>query len=155
MLTGPTLAPEPQAREKPIWTRPFAEDILSGDFASWPVGENMAPGKPPRKVTFCVRLAFVVIPIVICVLLNVDFKVPELGAASLGVLIGMMIGFFVQETEKWDKRALTSAVLVMTGGGVSGFMHWASPVGGHEIWFYPIGLLVGLGLGTIWEVIDP
>jgi hypothetical protein len=119
------------------------------------------PTKPPkpllRNFTFWAGVTLAAIPILFCLQqLSVgNVRVPEFGATSLGVLIGMLTGFFVQEANEWDRHALSSAVLVLAGGGVLGFMHWASPTGAHEIWFYPIGLLAGFGLGTVWEVVDP
>jgi hypothetical protein len=120
--------------------------------------DEMTPKKPLLgNFTFWAGLTLAAIPIVFCLQQAYagNVKVPEFGAASLGVLIGMLTGFFVQEAEEWDKHALSGAALVLTGGGVLGFMHWASPTGAHEVWFYPIGLLAGFGLGTIWEVVDP
>jgi hypothetical protein len=110
-----------------------------------------------RNVTFWAGFILAVFPIVYFSLQACAgyVNVPECGAASLGLLIGMLTGFFAQEVKEWDKRALSSAVPLLTGGGVLGLMHWASSTDGHEIWFYPIGLLAGFGLGTIWEVIDP
>jgi hypothetical protein len=104
-----------------------------------------------------VMAALAAIPIAFCLkeACAGNVRVPEFGAVSLGGLIGMLTGFFVQEAGEWDKQALSSAALVLIGGGVLGFMHWASPRGAHEVWFYPIGLLAGFGLGTIWEVVDP
>jgi|SRR5665213_648023 len=121
-------------------------------------GNEMTPRKPLfENFTFWAGLTLAVIPIVFCLLQAYagNVKVPEFGATSLGVLIGMLTGFFVQEAKEWDKHALSSAALVLTGGGVLGFLHWASPTDAHEVWFYPIGLLAGFGLGTIWEVVDP
>jgi hypothetical protein len=107
--------------------------------------------------TFLAGVALAAIPILFCIYQAYagNVRVPEFGAASLGVLIGVLTGFFVQEAKVWDKQALSSAALVLTGGGVLGFMHWASPTGANEVWFYPIGLLAGFGIGTIWEVVDP
>jgi hypothetical protein len=110
-----------------------------------------------RNFTFWAGLTFAAVPSVFCLLQACagNVRVPEFGAASLGVLMGTLTGFFVQEAKEWDKHALSSAALVLIGGGVLGFMHWASPTGAHEVWFYPIGLLAGFGFGTIWEVVDP
>ncbi|WP_316168771.1 MULTISPECIES: hypothetical protein [unclassified Bradyrhizobium] len=119
-----------------------------------------APSKPFfKKFTFWVGVTLAAIPIVFCSLQAYagNVRVPEFGATSLGLLIGMFAGFFVQEVKEWDKHALTSAVLVLTGGGVMGFLHWASGSMGapDTIWFYPVGLLAGFGVGTIWDVVDP
>jgi hypothetical protein len=124
------------------------------------MGDMMAPKERKPLLlnfTFWAGLTLATIPIFFFIQQASagNVKVPEVGAASLGTLIGMLTGFFVQEAKEWDKHALSSTVLVLIGGAVLGFMHWASPSGAHEVWFYPIGLLAGFGLGTIWEVIDP
>jgi hypothetical protein len=110
-----------------------------------------------KNFSFWAGFALVAIPVLFCVYQARAGKVdvPEFGAISLGALIGMFAGFFVQEVKEFDKRALYGAALVLTGGGVLGFMHWVSPTGAHEVWFYPIGLLAGFGIGTIWDVVDP
>lgn len=71
--------------------------------------------------------------------------------------MGVMVGFFVQETEDWDGKALVSAVTVLTGGGVLAILRWTASLGGttREVWFYPMGPVVGFVIGTIWEYVDP
>jgi uncharacterized membrane-anchored protein YhcB (DUF1043 family) len=80
------------------------------------------------------------------------------GTFSLGLLIGMFIGYFVFEAEKMDHKVLYSAVGVMGGAAVIALFHL---LGGfhaesrREYWLYPIGLLMGYVIGNIHERIDP
>ena len=73
------------------------------------------------------------------------------GASSLGLLIGIFVGFFVQEAEKWDHRALSSAGPAFAGAGTLAILHWAASGPTRELWFYPIGLVVGFIIGTFWD----
>jgi len=69
------------------------------------------------------------------------------GACSLGILLGALIGIFVAQSEKFDAKALNSAISVLGGSGVIAVFHL---VGGKGVtlldpwyWLYPVGLLVG------------
>ena len=79
---------------------------------------------------------------------------PIVGAALLGFLIGMLVGFFVQEAKEWTRSAMTASVAVLTGAGVAALLRHGSP-DPQGVWFYPIGLVIGFGFGTIWDVVDP
>lgn len=79
------------------------------------------------------------------------------GVLCLGLLIGVLIGYFVFEAEKMDHKALYSAVGVMGGAAVIALFHL---LGGlhesrREYWLYPIGLLVGYVIGNVHEHIEP
>lgn len=71
-----------------------------------------------------------------------SFWLPLLGSFWLGVLIGMLLSFFVVEAETFTGKALGSAVAAITAAGVlallRGFDHPAP-----EVWFYPMGLVSG------------
>ena len=80
-----------------------------------------------------------------------------LGTFWLGALIGMLLGFYVQEAESWQLGALTGSISAVAGSGVIGLFQYLSHNTGatHEIWFYPIGLVGGFIIGTLWEHADP
>jgi hypothetical protein len=78
------------------------------------------------------------------------------GAVCLGILIGILVGFYVQEEIKWDRRALVGAISAFAGGGVMALIHSLVSNGApREFWLYPVGLLGGFIVGTIWEYLDP
>jgi uncharacterized membrane protein len=71
------------------------------------------------------------------------------GALCLGILIGILVAYFVEEAKAMTFRVLSSAIWVVAGGGVIAIFQLvgaAKPT--DEYWFYPIGLLVGFGIGT-------
>ena len=79
-----------------------------------------------------------------------------LGAFWLGALLGTLLGFYVQEAEEWDQRALAASIWVIAGSSVLLLLQFLVPsAGAREIWFYPIGLVGGFIIGTIWEYADP
>lgn len=76
------------------------------------------------------------------------------GAVLLGFVIGMLVGFFVQEAKEWTRQALTASVAVIASAGVLALLRYAAP-DPHDVWFYPAGLVIGFGFGTIWDALDP
>ena len=80
-----------------------------------------------------------------------------LGAFWLGALIGTLLGFYVQEAEIWALGALTGSVSAVTSSGVIAFLQYINHDTGaiREVWFYPIGLVGGFIVGTLWEHADP
>ncbi len=80
--------------------------------------------------------------------------IAAVGATLLGFIIGMLVSFFVQEAEQWTRSAMVASVTVLTGAGALALLRYGAP-DQHGIWFYPVGLLIGFGFGTVWEEIDP
>jgi hypothetical protein len=91
--------------------------------------------------------------------------VPRLGSMSLicvvgsfwlGALVGLSLGFYVQEEKAWDKRAFIASLSPVSGAGVIVlFHHLAQNIANSEYWFYPIGLVYGFIIGTLWHHADP
>jgi NhaP-type Na+/H+ or K+/H+ antiporter len=65
-----------------------------------------------------------------------------IGALSLGITIGWVVRYFLARLEKYDMKALSAIVSILTGGAVAHFL------GGDPfhvaVWMYPVGLLVGV-----------
>jgi uncharacterized membrane protein YadS len=80
--------------------------------------------------------------------------VDAVGATLLGFIIGMLVGFFAQEAKEWTRSAMTASVAVLTGAGVVALLRYGAP-DPHGVWFYPVGLVIGFGFGTIWDAVDP
>jgi ABC-type transport system involved in multi-copper enzyme maturation permease subunit len=76
------------------------------------------------------------------------------GSTCLGLLIGSLVGWFVNETEQMNEKVLATAVSVLSGAGVWGIFRAVSGVATptREYWFYPIGLLVGFTIVTLAEI---
>ena len=66
------------------------------------------------------------------------------GAVLLGFVIGMLVGFFVQEAKEWTRQAMTASVAVIASAGVLALLRYAAP-DPHDVWFYPAGLVIGYG----------
>ena len=78
------------------------------------------------------------------------------GVSSLGLLTGVLVAFFVQEAEEWNRRALGYSVAALASSGVLALLRLAeiyvAPKDDTQvIWFYPIGLVVGFVIGTVWD----
>lgn len=79
-----------------------------------------------------------------------------LGALWLGVFLGTLVGFYVQEADEWGPRALTTSIWVVAGSSTLVLLQFLNPTTGlREIWFYPLGIVGGFIVGTIWEYVDP
>jgi len=76
------------------------------------------------------------------------------GALSLGLLIGALVGWYVNEAKQINHKVLSLAVWVLAGGIVLGLFRFlsAGDVAAREIWLYPVGLLIGFVAVTILEL---
>jgi hypothetical protein len=86
-------------------------------------------------------------------LMNRD-AIPAVGATLLDFMIGMLVGFFVQEAKEWTRSAMTASVAVLAGAGLLTLLRYRAP-DPQGVWFYPVGIVIGFGFGTIWDAIDP
>jgi hypothetical protein len=86
---------------------------------------------------------------------NIDWLI-VLGAFWLGAFLGTLLGFYVQEAEEWGPHALAVSIWVVAGSSSLVLLQFLSPGAGvREVWFYPIGIVGGFIVGTIWEYVDP
>lgn len=68
-----------------------------------------------------------------------------IGTLSLGILIGLVIGWFLDQEQPFTTSGLIAITSILSGAGVLGVFHLVSPNGAtREFWFYPIGLLIGV-----------
>lgn len=61
------------------------------------------------------------------------------GAASLGIVVGWLIRYFIRRFKRFTPQALTAVISAAVGGGILKLL----TVDEHAIWSYFIGLLLG------------
>jgi hypothetical protein len=67
-----------------------------------------------------------------------------IGTLCIGLLIGSFVGYFLNEADEMSDAVLRTSVSILAGGGVVALFGLLAPGGvSREVWFYPIGLLVG------------
>lgn len=67
------------------------------------------------------------------------------GVVSLGLLVGLLVGWFVNEDQPFTATGLVASITVLSGAGVLGVFHLIAPTGPtREFWFYPIAVLAGV-----------
>ena len=67
------------------------------------------------------------------------------GVLGLGILIGLLVGWYLNEVSKMTEAVVASAIAMLSGSGVISVFHFLAPGGPtREYWFYPIGLLIGV-----------
>lgn len=73
------------------------------------------------------------------------FLLPSFGCASLGIVAGGLIGHYVALTKTFTLRALSSVLSLVGGASVIGIFKLLGGDPGEAAWWYPIGILIGLG----------
>lgn len=53
-----------------------------------------------------------------------------------------------------DKVSNDASTAVLTGAGAVALLRYGATAS-QGVWFYPVGLVLGFGFGTIWDTIDP
>lgn len=79
------------------------------------------------------------------------------GATSLGLVVGCLVAYFVEEAPKLTARVMYSATGIFGGSAIIAIFHVLSAGAGsaREYWGYPIGLLFGFIAGSIYEYLCP
>lgn len=54
----------------------------------------------------------------------------------------------------WTQQALTASVAAIASAGALALLRYGAPEP-HDVWFYPAGLMIGFGFGTIWDAVNP
>ncbi|MDH2403459.1 hypothetical protein QCM77_26415 [Bradyrhizobium sp. SSUT18] len=109
--------------------------------------------KIPRAFWFGVFLMLLGVGALVFEWFNRD-AVAIVGAVLLGLVIGMFVSFFAQEAKEWTRQAMTASIAVIASAGVLALLRYRAP-DPRDVWFYPAGLIIGFGFGTIWDAIDP
>ena len=68
--------------------------------------------------------------------------IPAIGATCLGAVVGWLVRYFIRRFDKFGPAALGSVISIVLGGAVIKFLEADRSVW----WFYPIGLVVGMGI---------
>jgi hypothetical protein len=74
-----------------------------------------------------------------------DTVVIGIGCAALGAALGGIIAYYIAKVRDFNLRGLTSVVGILGGAGVIGIFKLMGGDPSVAFWFYPVGLLVGLG----------
>jgi len=76
------------------------------------------------------------------------------GCLCLGILIGAIVGWFINESQHITPRILGAAISALVGSSVLAMFSFLAGLRGptSEYWFYPIGLLVGFVAVTVIEL---
>jgi hypothetical protein len=78
------------------------------------------------------------------------FTAPNIGSCSMGVVMGVLVWFFVGKFKQYNSKVLASTASVLSGGAVIKAFGWNSAYSDAS-WYYPIGLLAATTL--YWLVI--
>jgi pilus assembly protein TadC len=67
------------------------------------------------------------------------------GALSLGVLIGVLVGWYFSEAKSTTPFVLGFSISALVCSSVLAMFSFLAGLRGptHEYWFYPVGLLIG------------
>jgi hypothetical protein len=67
------------------------------------------------------------------------------GVVSLGLLVGLLVGWYVNEEQPFTATGLIASITVLSGAGVLGVFHLIAPAGAtREYWLYPVAVLFGV-----------
>lgn len=68
--------------------------------------------------------------------------VPAIGSASLGIVIGWLVRYFIRRFDKFTPSVLGTIISLAFGGVAVKFLD----ADRTAVWFYPIGVLLGFAI---------
>lgn len=74
------------------------------------------------------------------------------GSWWLGALIGLLLGFHVQDSGRADPKAVGVSLLVFGGSIIFIILRYLGDL--HEVWFYPMGMVGGFIISLLWKYAD-
>lgn len=78
-----------------------------------------------------------------------------IGMSCLGFVIAYLCMYFVVRLKEHTVAGLSGVAGVLVGGVVGKFLTANTSAGPDSIWWYPIGLLIGLVAWVLLRVVDP
>jgi hypothetical protein len=75
-------------------------------------------------------------------------NIAAIGSVCFGIVVGWIIRYFLFRFDKFNIKILGSTLSIIAGGAVIGFFSKIDP-DKTVVWYYPIGLLLGLILYSI------
>jgi predicted membrane-bound spermidine synthase len=67
------------------------------------------------------------------------------GVIAFGGLIGILVGWYVNEVKAYTESVVTTAMGLFVGSGAIAILQQVAPTGStREFWLYPVGLLIGV-----------
>jgi uncharacterized membrane protein len=75
-------------------------------------------------------------------------RIANAGSACLGGVIGYLVIFFVTRFDTYSPKVLSALIGAILGSAVIGFL---TKLSGYKdaIWYYPVGLAIGVVVGII------
>lgn len=74
------------------------------------------------------------------------------GFVCLGLFIGLIVGWFVNQEGSLDAKSVSSIILALGTSAVAFIPLFAPRTIGRELWFYPIALLAGLLVAPFLDI---
>jgi hypothetical protein len=75
--------------------------------------------------------------------------IESIGSTCLGIVVGWLVRYFLFRFKEFNVQVLGSTLSLIAGGVVIGLFNMIDP-SKTVIWFYPIGVLIGI---TVYSII--
>ncbi len=74
--------------------------------------------------------------------------IPAIGATCLGIVVGLLIRYFIRRFKRFTPQVFGSLLSIVLGGTTIRLLSGDQQI----VWFYPIGLLLGFILYTLFDI---